>query len=555
MKIKNLNLTSNIENICLDLKYFEYHEMKITCQGIVKQENNQISITIISKESFNCEVILTLSEEKNFIINYKNKQIYFEGILKYSPAENKYTLHNIQVIEYENIVAEVSSELLGKSLLDRVNYIIELLGFNSEKLLPIEKITYLLRLVPLVEPLTLYVEVGPPSIGKTHIYKKLNQKINSSHLTKAKVIRNDASKEDGEFLTAKSAYIIDEFQKTLTKELITFFQLYFGEGENSTQIQISNTDIRIMDTSLLLCGNLVNSSYCSYRSIFKERMNIFKNTSISSEDNGEAFIKRINILNISNGSRKFQKDFLKTNELDSESYSFFIQSYCEELRKTKIDLNSIWKCLMIDINKIETRIALSISKCFEGILKLIYPELINKNDEEDYLNSIHEELFCLFDRALERVKAARNMLKFIIDDINDEEEEIENLIYCDKRNLLLNVRENYYMAPHRAICVRNNKVIKIPLDSIGIEQNKDEKFLLEECEMRRTEFNFDSETGILTHSKRINSNYIYEEFDFNINKNYADDLCFNYSTGEYEVLSKNSNRYIEKYTFYDLIEK
>ncbi|MEE1475350.1 BREX system Lon protease-like protein BrxL [Fusobacterium sp.] len=545
---KSLNLTPDIENNIEFLKESTTNHIKAVVKAIIKKEENKLYAFLLeTTQQIKIEIILTLNKEIPFTIKYKNKLVYAEGIIKYSPDEDKYTFHNFEVIEYNESIKNFKSLFDKKSLLQRIDILLSFIGLDTTELLSIEKTTYILRLIPLIEKLIFYVEVGPSSIGKTTMYKSLDLKINSSSLTKAKVIKDERTKTDGEFLSANSVYIIDEFQKTLNPELIIFFQTYFGSDKEQAIFSLSDTEKRKMDTSLVLCGNLANNNSNSYNYIFSKKLNVFSNTKISNEEDiGEALIKRINFLIISNGCRRFQPSFLKKDRSLLKEQSFFLKCYCQTLREHSINLEKIFEYLNIDISKFEDRVAISITKGFDALLKLLYPELLVEYSEQK-LNEIKDELYCILDRIIERVKASRNMLA-IISQLEDEKIDLE--IYSEDRKLLLPDSSKYYMAPHRALYFSRNDIVKIPLDKIGFQQNQDEFYLLNDLGFYKGDFNFDSKTGILKHYKDITRFEVKCYNKIFLNKNWKRNLSFNYSTGENEIILKKSEYILDDYSFY-----
>lgn len=118
---------------------------------------------------------------KNYLVNKKdtNKQLKYNKILNVMDIEK---IENI-----EEIYIDFKEEWKNLSLVQKVDLLINSLGKNSKKMLPIEKIIQLVSIIPFVEYSTHISYTSPFSQGKTFQYSKIfpNSKVISSGITEA----------------------------------------------------------------------------------------------------------------------------------------------------------------------------------------------------------------------------------------------------------------------------------------------------------------------------------------------------------------------------------
>ena len=132
---------------------------------------------------------------KNYLVNKKNTNEQ----LKYNKILNVMAIEKVENIE--EIYIDFKEEWKKLSLVQRVDLLINSLGKDSRKMLPIEKIIQLVSIIPFVEHSTHISYTSPFSQGKTFQYSKIfpNSKVISSGITEAALFYN---KNRGEFGTA-----------------------------------------------------------------------------------------------------------------------------------------------------------------------------------------------------------------------------------------------------------------------------------------------------------------------------------------------------------------
>ena len=118
---------------------------------------------------------------KNYLVNKKNTNEQ----LKYNKILNVMAIEKVENIE--EIYIDFKAEWKKLSLVQRVDLLINSLGKDSRKMLPIEKIIQLVSIIPFVEHSTHISYTSPFSQGKTFQYSKIfpNSKVISSGITEA----------------------------------------------------------------------------------------------------------------------------------------------------------------------------------------------------------------------------------------------------------------------------------------------------------------------------------------------------------------------------------
>lgn len=123
---------------------------------------------------------------KNYLVNKKNTNEQ----LKYNKILNVMAIEKVENIE--EIYIDFKAEWKKLSLVQRVDLLINSLGKDSRKMLPIEKIIQLVSIIPFVEHSTHISYTSPFSQGKTFQYSKIfpNSKVISSGITEAALFYN-----------------------------------------------------------------------------------------------------------------------------------------------------------------------------------------------------------------------------------------------------------------------------------------------------------------------------------------------------------------------------
>lgn len=520
----------------------KFTEIPATLEGEFSVENNIVIFTSpYFSEKFYCYSLKT----NEILRKYENKNILIQTEIRYTPSIAEFTLHNIKVYIHINPVETWTKIQKGASLFKRYSNIAEYLGINSEELLPYELFVLIYRLVPLVQKHYLYVELAPRGIGKTALYEKLQYSLQNTAITRANMFIDGRNNKEGNFLNCNNCIIIDEFPKVQNSEIYDTLQVYHSGDKNSGTITI-NTKKRVLDISTVLLGNVPNK--IDYVKIFSNKINIFEGTAIISDRDktGDAFISRIDGLVTSSGCRKFSSNMLL--EDTSSYYPTFLRSLCDELREKTVDIKELLIKLNIeDCQNNDSRSQNAIEKTFEGLIKLLYPELISNLS----IKGIEEDIHFLYERALEVRRTVNNMLEIIKPE--RREENFLSSLDSQLRRRILNIHEYHICTPHRVLIFAGNTIIKKPLDTIGILQNENENEILEKLRVPVTYYT----NGELRHGSDITFNivkrYISEDGKTDIKSyDWEMPLDYNYIAGECEYISDEDYENIEDYSFYDV---
>jgi len=170
-----------------------------------------------------------------------------QGLLNMNEFEC-YQTTNVILKNYINARKEYNTD-------DWINFLIRSIGFNNQFLSRDQKLLYLTRLIPIVEPCTNLLELGPPSTGKSFIYENTSdycRLLLSGEITPAKLIYDQNRRRIG-IIFKKDAVIFDEIIKSsssVTKLLPKLQQIMASN-------RVERGDLEAMtEVSLVFQGNL-----------------------------------------------------------------------------------------------------------------------------------------------------------------------------------------------------------------------------------------------------------------------------------------------------------
>ena len=175
------------------------------------------------------------------------------------------------------------------------------------------------------------------------------------------------------------------------------------------------------------------------------------------------------------------------------------------------------------------------------MIKLLFPELLD-NTNQHKINNYLDELYFLYERAMELRKTVDNQLKII--NPNDNTDKPLPRINSSLKKVMFNIKDPFICTAHRCfINHQNGKIEKIALDLMGIEQNKREATVLKKREIPHELY----ETTLIYNIQLTRSNFINSWDPF------QKPSTFNFLTGESEIFDKESEKVIIAHSFYDLI--
>ena len=225
---------------------------------------------------------------KNYLVNKKdtNKQLKYNKILNVMDIEK---IENI-----EEIYIDFKEEWKNLSLVQRVDLLINSLGKDSKKMLPIEKIIQLVSIIPFVEHSTYIFYTSPFSQGKTFQYSKIfpNSKVISSGITEAALFYN---KTKGEFGILKDYDVVafDDVQCLNNDKIASSIYDFLASGNLSRSNNVANDTSR---SSLVFLSNYTEETQKKLENnpYFLKEVNLFEPFSDSFQK--EAFKSRVVVL-------------------------------------------------------------------------------------------------------------------------------------------------------------------------------------------------------------------------------------------------------------------
>ena len=506
---------------------------------------------------------------RKFSFEYRDKKKLFgEVTILYSPTLNIFSIHRLKVFAVQDPLKKWEKLMEGKTLHERIDILVSILGMNSEKMLYHEKIIAVVRLIPLVVKKVLAIDFSKKGIGKTHTYQQLDFNLYNTNVSKASAFIDGRNKKGGDFFYEDTAFIIDEAHRLKDEQILVQFQNYMSGDKYEGEMVVSGDDKRPTSVSSILLGNVKDGVdllyiYSDNQDKSGKAITLFYDTIIEDTiDRGEAFISRITLLPNSWGCREFSSS-MKAEKVDSYNVEL-LKAVIPVLRDKELDINSsfikniyerIYERVYVGIRETwrnpNNRCSEAVEKNLEGLLKLLY---CGKTDIPN------EELLFLLERSVEMRLTVDNTLKKI-NPCTNRGGNFPNLKLNLKR-LMFNIDKPYAVTPHRLIIDGGDgTIIKRPLDAMGIELNQQENRILVQRGMQ-SEIKDD---GTLTHLNSCTRNFLtapavpqYNNTGLgmplvtgnpNLRNNY---LNYNFLTGEIENPINEDAEFITKYSFYDI---
>lgn len=478
---KNINIDSyDISqkdlNLKLNMIYTDFFKQELLDTiSIVDTKNYFVELNTYNLNGFKVKVT-----EQIFNLFKKNENLSGKITLEFDKIRNFFYISN-----FEKWSFNLSLDDYLTSNLD-FKFLLESLGYDESNLLFREKISLLSRLLPYVEKNINIIEITKPQVGKSFIYDELMtenaivKKLND--LTETNLFSPITSSGPNEAILKNfSILCIDEFHKGDLKNIIAGLQTFMENGKVSR-----GKKSYYSETSIIMFANFKKKN--SYKKIFvnPKEFNPFKD--ISGID--EAFLQRINYINPSFGMRTLNESMFLNKEKKRVPVSLY-QEFFRNLRDINIDFKKIFPDIKIYNGNIEAnlRITTSILKAASGFLKLLFPKTLNNIIKNCHL--LPEDYTCMrycFYLAMEGnsfLSTLQNTPNLVIVFGNNS-----NNIYLGDSNFYKHIIEYFLrfshkdfnnIYPHRFtyMNLENGMSVlnKIPLDTIGIEENMQENLL------------------------------------------------------------------------------
>lgn len=543
-----LSLTDKVLEVTLENEYVISN---------IDNEKIKFSLTVTDEET---KIIKALISERKQLIT---------GNILYTKNLSEFSIENLQIYKISNPMERWLEIMTPLSLNQRINTILNILGINSNSLLAHERLIFIMRLVPLIQKKYLLLDFSSRELGKSTSYSTLNYPLNSISMTRASIFYNAQSKKTGDFFNTYNCFIMDEFQNITDNEIFKVLQTYKDGDENIGKIVLSSSDIRTSSKSVVILGNPRRDVY--YKNIFSKKINIFDGTALhrKNQEDGDAFLSRVDSLLNSWGSRKFSP-FMKLKNNNTFYLKALLNEVISLLREVDIDMEKFFSSLFLCNFHESSRTEMAVRKTLAGLLKLIFPELISN---ENIVMNYFKEFNFLYELAYEKRKVVNNTLGILKPAENSNTSMY--LLNSERFSLLFEGVGNskiYACCPHRIIIDTGNGILKIPFDTIGIEQNRTEAQIL--TNLNFGNWYFDEATNNLTtdYNNSASSFAQYSNCYFSQNSNlilyqvkeqlptgmpiffknqeWNEPIYYNYLTGEIEIV--NNYAIAREYSFYDI---
>lgn len=225
---------------------------------------------------------------KSYLINKKNTNEQ----LKYDKTLNIMDIESLE--DSEQAYVDFKNDWKNLSLIQKVDLLINSLGKDSKKMLPVEKIIQLISIIPFVEYSTHISYTSPFSQGKTFQYSKIlpNSKVISSGITEAALFFN---KNKGEFGILKNYDVVafDDVQCLNNDSIASSIYDFLSSGNLSRSNNIENS---ISRSSIIFLSNYTEETQKKLENnpYFLKEINLFEPFSNSFQK--EAFKSRVVVL-------------------------------------------------------------------------------------------------------------------------------------------------------------------------------------------------------------------------------------------------------------------
>ena len=385
---------------------------------------------------------------KNYLVNKKdtNKQLKYNKILNVMDIEK---IENI-----EEIYIDFKEEWKNLSLVQKVDLLINSLGKNSKKMLPIEKIIQLVSIIPFVEYSTHISYTSPFSQGKTFQYSKIfpNSKVISSGITEAALFY-DKNKSKFGILKDYDIVAFDDVQCLNNDSIASSIYDFLSSGNLSRSNNVMDS---ISCSSIIFLSNYTEETQKKLENnpYFLKEVNLLEPFSDSFQK--EAFKSRVVVLPAylmrDNNFIISEEDMYGINvhilhrffqeKLNESLPMFKIELSCKERLKNNIYsiVSGLSKLLFDDLESIPEKYLQAFIQLAEKLVELPFENILKLYNKKE-LNYLLIELSSIFFKySIENVVEAyiyedRCILRF------QEEKNILYKIALTKYGINKNLRE------------------------------------------------------------------------------------------------------------------
>ena len=438
---------------------------------------------------------LTERLSKEFCLAVKTDKYTCEGEIRYSTDNKEFSIHNLKIYTYKNIISVYKKEIshFSSSLKDKMDYSLIKLGYDPENMTLFEKNNIFLRFVPLVQKKYVLIDISKPELGKSFTYKSLDINLYSVCITRSTAFYNSATKQLGDFFKEPIIYVADEISEITDSEFFSNLLVYKNGERKIGDFQSSGTN-RKSSNSVALLGN-PKIANMDYSNIYSRRINLFDKTKIN--EIPSSFLSKMDSLLPSYGCRTLNK-LRKDNKYDLDpEFKEIFTTVLTELREKDIDVAELFEKNDFSIDIRTGRDRSSILNTVEGLIKILYPEVI-----DDKSQNIPKEVLEYFLSIAVLVRQTLNNQRAI----KEEKEYTSIMDLCSSyRNAYFNYSTfSAFYTPHRIFIKHSNGTIeKQALDLIGIEYNKKEADIL-----KKKGLNYKLNEISLEHSQDYNHQYL-----------------------------------------------
>ena len=378
----------------------------------------------------------------------------------------RWEIESLKPIQISNVDLEEYIEQRSKFTTDEwIDFLVQTVGLNPEKLNRRDKFIVLSRLLPHVENNYNFMELGPKGTGKSHVYQELSPYgvlVSGGDVTPARLFsKMSGNKEILGLVGYWDVVAWDEFEqnkgKTVDGTMIDIMQNYlankaFNRGKATHEATASMSFVG--NTKHTVPYMLKNS-------------HLFE--SIPTSFIKSAFIDRIHLYNPGWEVKILKKDsFTKDYGLITD----YIAAILHELRGKDYS-GELSKYAQFD-GSLSERDHLAIRKTFSGLIKLLYPDG----------NFTEEEAFEIIDFAAESRKRVKDQL-YIIDETFKAEPatfKYKNLLTGEEKYIETLERVENPVADEKPMEEKPEQEELITTDSmVGIPENT----LIEEKRVRK----------------------------------------------------------------------